>query len=207
MSQRCTICTHPKRAEIEASIRSGVSLRQVERRFSVSRSSLARHVTSGHATASVVLIGDVEMIADVPFFRDNLGMVDALKQASLDSFNHMRRRGDDPVAIAYLKEIRALVALELDIQDRRKGRDENALTETRDRIAGEIAAHRTAVQEQQMLDTLKAKLEAHLAEVKARAAAPVIEATPAPRPRSRAIKTAPALARVRARTRNIAEKM
>jgi hypothetical protein len=166
---------------------------------------LARHVTSGHATASVVLIGDVEMIADVPFFRDNLGMVDALKQASLDSFNHMRRRGDDPVAIAYLKEIRALVALELDIQDRRKGRDENALTETRERIAGELAAHRSAVEEARVLDAVKARLEARIAEVKARAVAPVIEAIPVPRPRTRAIEKAPALAPARTRTRSIAE--
>lgn len=207
MTTRCRVCTHPRRAEIEGALRSGVSTRQVAVRFGVSRSSLDRHMGNGHSLAPVALSGDVEVIQDVPFFRDNLGLVDALKQASLDSFNHMRRRGDDPVAIAYMKELRALVALELDIQDRRKGRDENALTETRDRIAGEIAAHRTAVQEQQMLDTLKAKLEAHLAEVKARAAAPVIEATPAPRPRSRAIKTAPALAPVRTRTRNVAEKL
>ncbi|PYE38823.1 hypothetical protein DFI02_1352 [Rhizobium sp. PP-F2F-G20b] len=205
MNTRCTVCTSPKRGEVEAAIRSGAPLRHVARRFALSRSALDRHVSNGHAVTALALSGDVEMIQDVPYFRDNIGLVGALKEASLSSFNMMRRRGDDPVAIAYLKEIRALVALELDLEDRRKGRDDSALAGTRDRIAGEVAAHRTAVEEARVLDAVKARLEARIAEVKAHASAPVIEATPAPRPRSRTIKTAPQVAPVRSRTRSIVE--
>ncbi len=206
MTTRCRVCTHPRRAEIEGALRSGVSTRQVAVRYGVSRSSLDRHMGNGHSLAPVALSGDIEIVQDVPTFRDPVAQVNALKQATLSSFNMMRRRGDDPVAIAYLKEFRALAALEMDIQDRRGGRDEDALSSTRDKVAQELREHRTAVDEEKAYAAIKAKLQARLDDLKAQAV-PVIEATPAPRPRSRSTKKAPPASPVRTRTRNITEKI
>lgn len=43
MPQACTVCTNPRRAEIDAALTAGESLRAVAQQFSVSKDSLARH--------------------------------------------------------------------------------------------------------------------------------------------------------------------
>lgn len=45
MSRKCTICTHPQRAEIDRELAEGRSIRDIARRYSVSRPSLHRHRT------------------------------------------------------------------------------------------------------------------------------------------------------------------
>lgn len=207
MTTRCRVCTHPRRAEIEAAIRSGVSLRQVAVRFGVARSSIDRHMGNGHSLAPAALSGDVEVIRDVPTFRDPTAQVEALKEATLSSFNLMRRRGDDPVAIAYLKEFRALVALGMEIADRRGGKDHDPLDAMRQKIASENRQHLTAVEERRALDAIKAKLTAHIADRKAEAAAPVIDLAPAPHPPVASGESAPPASPVRKRTRHIPEKI
>jgi AcrR family transcriptional regulator len=207
MTTRCRACTHPRRAELEASLRSGVSVRQVAVRFGVSRSTLDRHMGNGHAIASVALSGDVEVIQDVPTYRDPVAQVEALKEATLSSFNLMRRRGDDPVAIAYLKEFRALVALEMDIADRRGGKDHDHLDAMRQKIASENRQYLTAVEERRALDAIKAKLVAHLADRRAEATAPAIDLAPAPHPPVISVKNAPPVSPVRKRTRRIPAKI
>src|SRR5436853_7841109 len=52
MPRACSICTHEKRAEIEAAVLSGTSLRGISRQFAVGPDSLERHVAS-HIQASV----------------------------------------------------------------------------------------------------------------------------------------------------------
>jgi len=43
MARSCKVCGHEKRRAVETAIRSGTSLRDIERRFEVSRSSVDRH--------------------------------------------------------------------------------------------------------------------------------------------------------------------
>ena len=45
VSRKCTICTHPQRAEIDRELAEGRSIRDIARRYSVSRPSLHRHRT------------------------------------------------------------------------------------------------------------------------------------------------------------------
>jgi hypothetical protein len=45
MSTGCSVCTHAQRDELEAALREGVSLRELEGQFHVSRSSLSRHAS------------------------------------------------------------------------------------------------------------------------------------------------------------------
>lgn len=52
MTRTCTICTHPKRAEIEAAVISGVSYRGIASQFFIDDGSLQRHVAS-HVQASI----------------------------------------------------------------------------------------------------------------------------------------------------------
>lgn len=49
MPQPCSICSHPKRAEInKALVADGASLRAVARQYDVSKDALQRHVKNGH---------------------------------------------------------------------------------------------------------------------------------------------------------------
>ncbi|GAA6745311.1 hypothetical protein Thermus71318_08120 [Thermus brockianus] len=45
VSRKCTICTHPQREEIDRELAEGRSIRDIARRYSVSRPSLHRHRT------------------------------------------------------------------------------------------------------------------------------------------------------------------
>jgi len=46
MPRRCTICTHPERAEIEKQIVTGISFRDISKRFDIGVQSIHRHKTS-----------------------------------------------------------------------------------------------------------------------------------------------------------------
>lgn len=49
MPQVCTICSHPKRAEIDkALVATGASVRAIARQYDVSKDALNRHVKNGH---------------------------------------------------------------------------------------------------------------------------------------------------------------
>ena len=47
MVTRCTVCMHPKRAEIECDLKSGVSYQKVADKYGTSKSSISRHVKHG----------------------------------------------------------------------------------------------------------------------------------------------------------------
>lgn len=54
MPQACTICSHPKRAEIDkAVVLPGASIRGVARQFDVSSDALQRHVKNGHVVEKI----------------------------------------------------------------------------------------------------------------------------------------------------------
>ena len=201
MTTRCRVCTHPRRAEIEAAIRSGVSLRQVAVRFGVARSSIDRHMGNGHSLAPVALTGDVEVIQDVPMSRDPSTLLQDLKRASLDSFNLMRRRGDDPVAIAYLKEIRALLALEMEVADRKAARPDYVPTPGQVATAQGLHEHHDAIAKAKVIEGLKARLDG-MVKAKGRE----IDLTPAPHPPVISVEKQGASSPVKTRTRHIQPK-
>jgi transposase len=53
MPRTCTVCSHQSRADIEAALVSGGTLRNVAKRFDVGFSSLNRHVEAGHIQQSI----------------------------------------------------------------------------------------------------------------------------------------------------------
>lgn len=177
MSNRCRVCQHPQRPEIEASLRSGVSVRQVAARFGVSRSAIDRHTNNGHSTTSIALSGDVEVIQDVPLSRDPATLLHDLKRASLDSFNVMRRRGDDPVALAYLKELRAIMAMEMEVADRKAARPDHVPTPGQVATAQGLHEHHDAIAKAKVIEGLKARLDG-IVKAKGR----VLDLSPAPHP-------------------------
>lgn len=215
MARPCSICTSPLRGEIELALQRGLSVRQVAGRFSVSRSSIDRHVNNGHCiitTPMVALSGDLEQIADVEMYDNPSDLLAELKKASLDSFNMMRRRGDDPLAIAYLKEIRALLAMEIEVAERKASKPDYVASPAREHVLQGMREHRTAVEKERVLQGIRGRLDEYLATAKRKTLALVPAPSPAPdqdeaepAPHASPQKQAPS-SPVRTRTRNIAAK-
>jgi hypothetical protein len=59
---RCGGCTHPERAQLDAALVSGVSLRQVARKFGISTSAAHRH--QAHVPRSLVRVTPVAIVHD-----------------------------------------------------------------------------------------------------------------------------------------------
>jgi hypothetical protein len=53
MPRVCTICAHPKRADIDKALLSGQAYRTIAGRWSVSKSALLRHKDAGHVSAAI----------------------------------------------------------------------------------------------------------------------------------------------------------
>lgn len=198
MTVRCSVCSHPKRAEIERGLRNSLSYRELERRFSVSRSSIDRHakkclggVHSLVMAAAPVLSGDIEIIRDVEYSDDPVKLLDALTRANLDGFNMMRRRGDDTLAAVYQRELRAGLAMKIELETERASRPPEEMSPTRLRIVQEARNRNDAMAREIAQD---AKLTSVLTNIKERLEAkkaaagltpsPVIDlqATPQPTP-------------------------
>lgn len=50
---RCSICSHKKRKQIEQSVADGVSYRRIAKQFGVGEKSVERHVKKGHISKSI----------------------------------------------------------------------------------------------------------------------------------------------------------
>jgi hypothetical protein len=75
MTQRCKVCHHEKRGEIDVALARGASARAVERQFGVPQHSVRRHRRNGHIPA--------EVIASFPKHRSDLS-AEALAQLRCD---------------------------------------------------------------------------------------------------------------------------
>lgn len=193
MTVRCSVCSHPKRVEIERGLRNRLSYRELERRFSVSRSSIDRHakkclggVHSLVTAAAPVLSGDIEIIHDVEYSDDPVKLLDALTRANLDGFNMMRRRGDDTLAVVYQRELRAGLAMKIELETERASRPPEEISPARIRLVQEARDRNDAMAREIAKDTkLTSVLTSVVDRLKARqaqaaAVSPVIdlEATP-----------------------------
>lgn len=83
MPPKCTICTHPKRAEIDASILTpGASLRSVAQKFGVSADALGRHQRNGHIMRVVKQAAEIRAVKEtreeVAIGETLLGKMDTL---------------------------------------------------------------------------------------------------------------------------------
>lgn len=50
---RCSICSHKKREQIDQSVADGVSYRRIAKHFSVGEKSIERHVNNGHISKEI----------------------------------------------------------------------------------------------------------------------------------------------------------
>ena len=96
----CSVCTHPRRKEIEAAIKGGRSLRSVEKEFGVPRSNISRHMSPDHFGAAVramkSAICPASLKKEIKAIRDASGVVDQIKDLIDKTNTILESAGGDP---------------------------------------------------------------------------------------------------------------
>ena len=106
MARICTICSHPRRDEIDRAILQGGVNQRIAANYGISESSIRRHIKAGHIPAKIaafqgeqerVTVQELNQIA-----QDGLTvLVDLIKRA--------RDREDDRLVVQALRELREYV--------------------------------------------------------------------------------------------------
>jgi len=108
MARTCTICTHPRRDEIDEAILSGTSYRDIAEHFGTSKTAVWRHADAGHIADKLVKAkGEKEILA-----ADNLLMeMENLHQRTLTFLDEVEADRDRRSFIAAIKEVRSNIEL------------------------------------------------------------------------------------------------
>lgn len=95
MANRCTVCNHPDRLEIDKLVIGGVPYRDISGRFQVSKSALERHA-SGHIAAAISRARDLRdwLNAD-----QLVGELRVLREVVLGILEEARADGDHATAL------------------------------------------------------------------------------------------------------------
>jgi hypothetical protein len=107
MPRTCTICTHPRRDEIEANLIAGESFRHIAARFETSTGALQRH-KSDHLPAHLIRAKDADEVARAD---DLLEQVQHLQLSALSILQKAEEGGDLRTALAAIREARGNLEL------------------------------------------------------------------------------------------------
>jgi len=108
MTRRCTVCTHPKRDEIDKAIVAGASYRDVAGQFGLSKSAVERHHTNGHLPAALV---EAQKAAKVARADDLLAEVRGLKDKAVTILEKAEKAGKLGTALQAIRETKGCVEL------------------------------------------------------------------------------------------------
>ena len=106
MGRSCSVCTHPKRAEIDRAILSGESYRAIARRFGLSKDAIRRH--RDHIPSQLARAVEAEEAARAD---DLLGQVQELRDRALRILERAERSQDLQTALRAIREARQCVEL------------------------------------------------------------------------------------------------
>lgn len=108
MAQPCSICSHPRRDEIDRAIVRGEANRRIAPRYGVSEKSIRRHIKNGHVSEKIAKAEQAREIAQA----DNLlGEIVALQRRTVSIADQAEASGDLRVAVSALREVRANLEL------------------------------------------------------------------------------------------------
>jgi len=108
MSQKCSICTHPKVAKINRALVGGTSCRDVSLQYNVGHMSLHRHQKAGHIPATIAKSEEAKQIAQG---EDLLRYTKGLLGRTISYMNQAEAAGDLRTAISAVREARGCVEL------------------------------------------------------------------------------------------------
>jgi len=108
MPQKCSVCTHEKRQEIDQALINGESFRYVSQRFSVSTTALHRHRHGGHIAEALAKAQNAREVAAA----DNLlDQVRQLQKLALGILAKAANAGDLKTALIGIREARGCLDL------------------------------------------------------------------------------------------------
>jgi len=111
MPRKCTVCDHPHRAEIDAAIVEGTSLRVVAGHASLSFAAMQRHAKA-HLPPAIVKAAEVKAeILEVARAETLLDQVKALQIRALELLDQAEASGEIRNALAGVRECRGILEL------------------------------------------------------------------------------------------------
>ncbi len=112
MSRTCSICTHPRREEIDKAIVAGVPFRKIAQDFGVSRSSVDRHQKNGHIPEELAKATKAKEVAQADTL---LAQVTKLKERANKILDTAEKEGTREACMA-LREVRSIIELLAKVQ-------------------------------------------------------------------------------------------
>ena len=106
MGRRCTVCTHPKRDEIDRALIAGEPYRDIARRYGLSKDALRRH--REHIPRDLARSREAEEVARAD---ELLGQVQELRDRALSILDKAERSKDLRTALQAIREARQCVEL------------------------------------------------------------------------------------------------
>jgi hypothetical protein len=108
----CTICTHPKRREIDRALLDAATYRTIADRYGLSETALKRH-RKEHVPAE---LAKAQQAAEVAIADDLLGQVRALRNRAISLLTKAEAAGDYRTALAGIREARACIEVLLEVE-------------------------------------------------------------------------------------------
>jgi hypothetical protein len=110
MPRTCTVCSHPKRGEIDAALVRGVSSYELETNYSeLTRSSIERHATNGHIPAKLLKAQERE---DVRQALDVVQQLKAVNSASWGVLQQARQAGEPNLVLRAVDRVQKQLELQ-----------------------------------------------------------------------------------------------
>ena len=107
MPRTCTICTHPKRAEIDAALIQSEPLRNIVERCSVSMGSLFRHQQK-HVAQTIAL---AKQAKNIEIGENLIGQARSLHARALGILERAEAAGQLDTALKAIREVRGILEL------------------------------------------------------------------------------------------------
>ncbi len=107
MPRACTVCTHPKRDEIDAALVAGVALRNIAKRFDTSPTAVFRH-KGEHLPAKLVMAEKASEVAQADGLIEQLQDLQRRAHTILDK---AEEAGELRVALSAIREARGNLEL------------------------------------------------------------------------------------------------
>jgi len=112
MIKQCTICTSPRRAEIESDLIAGKTYEYIAQKYNVSRRVVRRHWHNKHAAEDIAQAARAREVADGDIL---LEQVENLKGRALKILGQAEKEGTREACMA-LREVRGIVELLAKVQ-------------------------------------------------------------------------------------------
>lgn len=109
MSNRCKVCNHVQRIEIDQALVAGESLRSVAKRFGIHYSSLSRH--KSHISEQLSKNFALREFQGLQHGQSVLQQIESLQEKALDLLTQAENAGDIKTAIQAVRETRGCIEL------------------------------------------------------------------------------------------------